>query len=283
VSEDTELLPLAEQRRNSSTSNHSNTDHKGLPVLARTALSVVYIDQNTKTVYKEANNKDSQEILSNEVRVLRALQKKDSHFDIIQPGSNQSKTNPLLVMRYVGSVSLDTALSAMSGNERMSIARSFVAEVEKIHTAGYTHRDLKPENIILNKTDIGGYVYASIIDFGLARPVGKSQEGFLGGTRPYMPNTQHDVGLNAHAAMDWYAVARVLIVLFNKFPIKALEAGLQDGKFVDIRFELVKAGYDSKATEAIGAFVEFATRYGSEKVENQNELSKQAKNIIKYI
>ena len=283
--QDTDLLPLHLQKRDPSLSTDSKMAYRGLPVLARTALSVVYFDQKSKLVYKEANNDESKAILSNEVRVLRALNKKNHNFNLLHTSgaSNQSKQNPLLVMRYVGEFSLDKVLDGLSANDRMAIARAFFNEVTKIHAAGYVHRDLKPENIIINKTGIGGHVYASTIDFGLARPVGKSQEGFAGGTRPYSSSSQYDIDVNAHPAMDWYAFARILIVLFGKFSIQSLDAGLQAGKYVDLVPELKNVGYTAKAAKSIGAFVEFATRHKSDSLENQSEFSKRARSISNHI
>ena len=285
VNQDTDLLLLHQQKRDPALSKDPKSGYKRLPVLARTALSVVYFDKKSKLVYKEANNEKSQAILSNEVRVLRALNKKNRDFDLlhIPDVSNQSKQNPLLVMRYVGEFSLNDVLGGLSANDRMTIARAFFQNVTKIHASDYVHRDLKPENIMINKTGIGGHVYASIIDFGLARPVGKSQEGFAGGTHPYSPSSQYDVDVNTHPAMDWYAFARVLIVLFGKFSVQSLDAGLKDGKYVDLVPELKNAGYTAMAANSIGSFIEFATRHKSDSLENQSEFSKRARDVSNHI
>ena len=285
ANQDTDLLPLHQQKRDPELSKESKKEYKRLPVLTTTALSVVYFDEKSKLVYKEASTDGSKAILANEVRVLRALNKKNRDFDLlhIPDFSNQSKQNPLLVMRYVGEFTLNDVLDGLSANDRMTIARAFFQNVTKIHAAGYVHRDLKPENIMINKTGIGGHVYASIIDFGLARPVGKSQEGFAGGTRPYSPSSQYDVDINTHPAMDWYAFSRVLIVLFGKFSVKSLDAGLQDGKYVDIVSELKNAGYTANAAKSIGSFIEFATRHRSDSAENQSELSKRARDVSSHI
>ena len=185
-------------------------------------------------------------------------------------------------MKYVGESTLTSALNSLSDEDRRSIARLLVTNLQKIHGAGYIHRDLKPDNIVVTKTGIGGYAYGSIIDFGLARPVAKSQEDFCGGTPPYTPNTQNDPNLKTHTAMDWYAVARILIILFGKFSPNALKAGLESHPFIDIVAELKNAGYTNKAATSIGDFVKFATRHSSSKVESQQELSKKAVSVIKY-
>ena len=280
-SQDTNLLPEDKQKRSKS-GNHSKTEYKKLPKLASTALSILYHDRQENLVYKEATSPKHKKILANEVRMLRLLKKKNVDFGLIQQGSTQSTENPLLVMKYVGESTLTDAVNSLSNDDRRSIARLMVANIQKIHRAGYIHRDLKPDNIMVTKTGIGGYAYGSIIDFGLARPVANSQEGFCGGTPPYSPSTQNDPNLKTHTAMDWYAVARVLIVLFGKFAPSALNAGLQGDKFIDIIPELKNAGYTNKAATSIGEFVKLATMYTSDRSESQDELSKKAVSIINY-
>ncbi len=95
--------------------------------------------------------------------------------------------------------------------------RQILAAVRQAHSLDIVHRDLKPENIILSFRKESGEPVVKVLDFGIAKLVGKDQEsyddaaktsvGMLFGTPAYMSPEQcrgavSEIGLSS----DVYAI-----------------------------------------------------------------------------
>src|SRR5918997_5126508 len=77
---------------------------------------------------------------------------------------------PYLAMEYVEGETLRKKIKArpLPAAETLGIAIQIAEGLAKAHEAGIIHRDLKPENLMIAR---GGY--AKILDFGLAKLVGR--------------------------------------------------------------------------------------------------------------
>lgn len=84
--------------------------------------------------------------------------------------------------------------------------------LSEAHSAGLVHRDLKPSNVFI--ADCGGATVAKVIDFGLVKRLGKSddtltQEGSMLGSPRYMAPEQV-IGLHIDHRADIYALGALL-------------------------------------------------------------------------
>ena len=82
-----------------------------------------------------------------------------------------------IVMEYVEGVTLRSRLDEgrLPTAEALAIAHQIAKGLAAAHEARVVHRDLKPENVVLARD---GQV--KILDFGLARPLGKAVTGEAG-------------------------------------------------------------------------------------------------------
>jgi tRNA A-37 threonylcarbamoyl transferase component Bud32 len=90
----------------------------------------------------------------------------------------------------------------------------------RAHEKGFIHRDLKPENIFLAKDPETGVVRLKLLDFGLARDVGKkgaTQSGVTFGTPEYMAPEQSLSAKNASMPADVWSVGVMLYELLSGF------------------------------------------------------------------
>jgi serine/threonine protein kinase len=106
--------------------------------------------------------------------------------------------------------------------EVLCIATQIGGALDAAHRAGIVHRDLKPGNVMLARAATGsaGSPQAKLLDFGLARPVSRSDgiettqaaltaHGDLVGTLPYMAPEQLE-GRQVDARTDIWAFGCVL-------------------------------------------------------------------------
>jgi len=99
---------------------------------------------------------------------------------------------PLLVMEYIGGISLQERINrtgTLEVKEILRIGSQMAAGLAAAHNQGVIHRDIKPANILLEH----GIERVKITDFGLARAmddVQLTQSGILAGTPQYMSPEQ---------------------------------------------------------------------------------------------
>nr|XP_027224837.1 sperm motility kinase Y-like [Penaeus vannamei] len=82
---------------------------------------------------------------------------------------------PALLMTFRSGTTLSDLLKGeahLSDWDRLSVAFMLTASLQEVHLAGVVHADLKADNVIVELSDAGHPAAVSIIDFGLAVPVG---------------------------------------------------------------------------------------------------------------
>ena len=123
----------------------------------------------------------------------------------------EKKSQIYIVMQWIFGISLHTMLDlALTREQRLSLAESFIHTLADLHSNGYAHRDIKPLNVLVTPEN---KMY--LIDFGLTKNViegEKSIEGFVKGTPQYMAPELWVSGPNVDLMRaDVYALGKVVM------------------------------------------------------------------------
>src|SRR5690606_23878309 len=129
----------------------------------------------------------------------------------------------VLVMEYVEGRSLSSVLEArtLGVEEGLDLAIDLATALADLHRVKIVHRDIKPGNIIMQPALSGGPdgVRAVLVDFGISRIEGRSEEDSLTGitradialgTVEYMAPEQILNSRQVTSASDVYAVGAIL-------------------------------------------------------------------------
>lgn len=110
----------------------------------------------------------------------------------------------------------------LGGSEAMRILTGIADALSVAHAAGIVHRDLKPENVFV-AIDVAGQPVPKLLDFGVAKLLGKQQLAFrtstgaMVGTPTYMAPEQA-LGLEVDHRADIYAFGIVAFELLAGRP-----------------------------------------------------------------
>jgi serine/threonine protein kinase len=122
-------------------------------------------------------------------------------------------TVPYLVMEWVDGETLDARLRGpgISIAESVQVARRVADALAVAHARGIVHRDIKPANLMFPGGDLAR---ATVLDFGIARPVSTVQSltetGSVIGTPSYMSPEQVRGDRDVGPAADVFAIGCVL-------------------------------------------------------------------------
>ena len=255
---------------------------KDFKLFYETNLSKLYRNTKHQLIRKEPIDSIGKLTLSNEVKILRILNKAGLKYQVLE-GSNQGSKNPLLIMPDLGSQSLLDVARNLNSSERKTIILELSEAILSLHIQGIVHRDLKLANIMI-KEENGEKKFSSLIDFGTAMRAGTAQtEHLLGGTRPYMHPSQHDQEVKSHNGQDWYAFARILVVLTGACHPEGLESYLMDGIETNIEHQLRQIGYRDFEIQMIQEFVNSATKPSADNAKSLDRIAQEGLRISKII
>ncbi len=119
---------------------------------------------------------------------------------------------PFISYEYVSGRGLDDAMSELTFEEKVKIARELAKGLRTAHSLGVIHRDLKPGNIIISNS--GG---VKILDFGLAKVISADSvdgHGNIEGTLFYMSPEQVS-GAKESLSTDIFSYGVILYELFT--------------------------------------------------------------------
>ncbi len=105
---------------------------------------------------------------------------------------------PFLVMELVEGADLSEVLRRerlLDPLRAVRLMRQLAAALEEAHRLGVVHRDIKPQNMKLLRYQPGGKMILKVLDFGMAKQVGKADQrltapGILVGTPKYVAPEQ---------------------------------------------------------------------------------------------
>lgn len=105
---------------------------------------------------------------------------------------------PFLVMELIQGADLSDVLQregTLNPLRAVKLVRQLAAALEEAHRLGVVHRDIKPQNIKLIRYQPGGKILLKVLDFGMAKQVGKAEQrltapGMLVGTPKYVAPEQ---------------------------------------------------------------------------------------------
>jgi serine/threonine-protein kinase len=125
----------------------------------------------------------------------------------------------LLLLEWVEGRRLDEELDRQTllGIEKLLVLRQVASALAATHELQVIHRDLKPENVMLDRT--GDTVQARLLDFGIARRVGRKQgdqfvtlTGVVAGTPSFLaPEQVHDRAPDARTDVYSFGVMAYLM------------------------------------------------------------------------
>ena len=124
---------------------------------------------------------------------------------------------PFLVMELVEGVDLSEALKSegtIDPLRSVQLMRQLASALEEAHRLGVVHRDIKPQNMKLLRYKPGGKMVLKVLDFGMAKQVGKVDQrltapGMLVGTPKYVAPEQVTENPVIDGRVDLYAAGVV--------------------------------------------------------------------------
>ncbi|MGK3992786.1 serine/threonine-protein kinase [Sorangium sp. So ce1024] len=142
------------------------------------------------------------------------------HAPAVHASGTLDDGSPYAVLERIAAPTLAARLSSRPAprvEEAARLGLATLAALEAVHARGYVHCDLKPENLFVD-----GAGRATIIDFGIARVVGRRgdapDDDLKLGTAEYMAPEQSAGRADLDARADIYAMGVILYELFAGRP-----------------------------------------------------------------
>ncbi|MBS0657041.1 MAG: protein kinase [Verrucomicrobia bacterium] len=139
---------------------------------------------------------------------------------------NDTPGNFFYAMEFVDGVSLEEWLKAqppLDAATALPLAEQIARGLAAIHAQGIIHRDLKPSNIMLvGRLDALGPRTLKIIDFGLARPIVRTESGTQSigfrGTALYASPEQCEEAASLDGRSDLYSLGCIVFQMLTGTP-----------------------------------------------------------------
>ncbi|HEU4418163.1 MAG TPA: protein kinase, partial [Planctomycetota bacterium] len=192
------------------------------PVRMRVALKLIKLGMDSKAVVARFEHE----------RQALALMQHDGIAKVFNCGTSE-RGQPYFVMELVKGIPLTEFCEKhrLSLPQRLVLMQQVCAAVQHAHQKGVVHRDLKPGNVLVS--DEGGKLQIKIIDFGLAKAMGKrlveatlfTEAGQIVGTPEYMAPEQADpTNQDIDTRADIYSLGVMLYeVLVGSLPFPCHE------------------------------------------------------------
>jgi serine/threonine-protein kinase len=165
-----------------------------------------------KVLKTERDDQGAQvERLRQEIKIARAI----THVNVVRAFDfGEAERTRYLTMEYVAGTTLRELIDARRGLEltpALQIAKQVCRGLAAVHKAGIVHGDLKPQNVMVMGNGI-----ATLMDFGVARPRARQEQGGLvvAGTPLYMSPEQVKGG-DLDDRSDIYSAGVVMFEMFT--------------------------------------------------------------------
>jgi serine/threonine protein kinase len=183
-----------------------------------------------KFLHKKNDDPDARRRVLREARAACAVQHPNvvSVHDVVEDEDG----TPILVMDLLRGESLADKLTrerTLSPAEAVTIIGPVLSALAVAHSVGIVHRDLKPDNIFLMTDGSGASSRPMVLDFGVAKLVGKganaatketnrlTETGAMIGTPHYMAPEQAFGESDVDARADLWALGAVLYEMLSGF------------------------------------------------------------------
>lgn len=212
---------------------------------------------------------------------------------------------PFMVLEYIRGLPLDETIEkygALGLRRSIRITLQILESLEEAHAHRIIHRDLKPANIMVGKSPIDNRLQIKVLDFGVAKLVGKNDEGsvtasgrqstqFIGTPRYMSP--EQILGQEVTPASDLYSLGLILYematgraFLGDENVAKVAQSHLEDGPLPLEGIEelprplqaIIRQATARKVSERFGSAAEFrgAIEQALEKGESKHRSATRA-------
>jgi len=248
------------------------------PINRRVALKVIRLGMDTKQVVARFEAE----------RQALAVMDHQCIARVYDAGATESG-RPYFAMERVSGVPLGEYCdnNGLTTMQRLELFVDLCRGVQHAHQKGVIHRDLKPSNILVTEQD--GKAIPKVIDFGIAKAVGRSLTdrtlvtsfGEAMGTPAYMSPEQAEMsGLDVDTRTDVYSLGVVLYeLLVGVLPIDPKEMGLP-GFIAQLVLRETNPPTPSSRVSSLGAKKDFVAK---QRHTDANALQRQLRGDIDWI
>jgi len=251
-------------------------------VLGKGGCGIVWQAEQTEPIRREVALKivkpgmDSAEIIARfeAERQVLALMDHPHIASVLDAGTTESG-RPYFIMELVNGVAITKYCDErkLGIRERLELFIPVCQAVQHAHQKAILHRDLKPSNILV--TEVDGKPVPKVIDFGIAKALGSSQEqmldisfaltqtGFAVGTPLYMSPEQADSMPNVDARSDVYTLGVILHELLTGETPLAREQ-LRRAAFGEV-LRLIREGETRRPSSRLEPVTEAVLRHATER------------------
>ncbi|MFY9342447.1 MAG: bifunctional serine/threonine-protein kinase/formylglycine-generating enzyme family protein [Planctomycetota bacterium] len=249
------------------------------PVQRRVALKLIKLGMDSKAVVARFEQE----------RQALALMQHDGIAKVHDCGTSD-RGQPFFVMELVKGVPLTEFCDQrrLSLPARIGLMQQVCAAVTHAHQKGVVHRDLKPGNVLVSEDQ--GKVQVKIIDFGLAKAMGKklveatlfTEAGQVIGTPEYMAPEQADVtNADIDTRADVYSLGVMLYeVLTGQLPFSGPE--LRQAGLLEMQ-RVLREDEPPKPSTRLSAQRDTATTIAAQRRTSAAALHRALKNDLDWV